>query len=431
MKYIKLLFFSFILIPVITLADDTYEITVINKGDIVSGLPCLSTVTDYSGDTVFTKSNKILKYGDILNVKKEEIYRDSKKVIENGNCWIKYSDFIGGKIDPDTYKITKYNSPKSLVLLDNKVNLYGGNNKDYLDFSLSMDRKIIFEYLYSKDYKWFYVKFGNDKCNLKSCHSTTCFCEIKELAKYGWVNVDNKNFGIDKEEILYFPKSTNVYDKNGNVIGTIPSNTEITKYYYTYENNKKVIYVYYDNIEGFVYDLALFKGNTKITTKNSIKYKNSNSNIDFIDKNSELDINYFNFSYKDRGFIYFNNSIIEVDYNDITVLSSNIDIKNNGFIKEIFNEYEIMEAPFLNYELTDSNKEDKELMPENYIKSVENVDDYDKSLIDTKEENIQENTELKTDNLKSNRNFKIILCILAFIIFCTMIFVYYMNSKRK
>lgn len=403
MKQIKYIIFIFLLIPLSVYSLDNYEATI-----VANNVSCYRKAIDYSGDINYYKSSRLLKYNDKVRIKKNEKLKDTRLVLDIDGCYIKYNEFIGGNFDPKTFKITNYDKPRNIVLLTKKLNLYGGPNKDYLDFELEIDENIIFQYQYSIANKWFFIYYEpNHICNE---YANTISCTSQGTNAMGWSFINNKDYGIDGDEIIIFPKDVNIIDNIGNTIGTIPKGKEITKYFYTYEENKKIIYVYYNNLEGYVYDIPLFKG------KATINYMNN-----------EINVNYYNFKYNDKAFIYDNNNLLELNYNDIQIINENMETKTNGYINDIFNKYKILKAPILNYKLEDSNKEDKESLPENYInKKIDNSNNpLDNNITDIN------NNEINKD-INNNKNNNI-LYILASVILLLIIMVYisYIIDKKR
>ena len=61
-----------------------------------------------------------------------------------------------------------------MKLINNNIKLYGGPNVNYLDFELTLNRNIIFQYLYSITNNWFFVNYEpkyicNKRENYVSC----------------------------------------------------------------------------------------------------------------------------------------------------------------------------------------------------------------------------------------------------------------------
>ena len=405
MKIFIHLYIIILLTPIFVLADDNFEATIIGNNAL-----CYHKAIDYSGDENYFKTSQKISFNAKVKIKKETYLKDTRLIEDSNNCYIKSDQFIGGIFDPNTFKITHYDKPKNIVLLSNNIMFHGGPNKDYLDSQLTLNENIILQSLYSNNYNWFLIKYvPNYICN-KACDKISCYesCSANEKTQIGWININNNNYGIDGDEIIFFPNEVNIINDNS-IIGTIPKGSEITKYYYTYKDNEKIIYVFYNDLKGYVYDIPLFKGNTTINLNNKI-----------------MDVNYYNFKYQDKAFIYVNDQLLELDYKDFNIINERLEIKNNDYIENIFTNYRNIEAPTLDYNLTELNKENKETLPSNYLnKQNQNEIDNTNTTIDNNNNN---ENEQETPSL-FHKVLYIIAIILLIIIF--ILYLSYQNERKK
>ncbi len=148
---------------------------------------------------------------------------------------------------------------------------------------------------------------------------------------YGWVTSMNNYIGVEDNKVLYFYEDVNIYNQSNNIIGKIPSNTEITNYLIVSGR----YYVIYNGIKGYVNNM-LYKtdGVGKIKLIKDLEITDENQKpLRRITANQELEYNMQkennSFYFPEKGvYVHLDNDSFEY------IKKVPLKIKKSGYLQE-------------------------------------------------------------------------------------------------
>ena len=184
------------------------------------------------------KTDKVIPYKTIFEVYDEAnngyIYVHN----DNYDCFVRTSDLsaLNHDFDINNKDVKSITPIKAIILANGGLNMRSGPATSYAKIITVPQYTVVTLKLHAGTY-WYYTEYNG--------HS-------------GWITSMNYYLGFDSDKVLVSPYVTDIYDRNGKVIGKIPADTEITDYVKldSDEDAMPNYYVVYNGIRGYLYPMT-------------------------------------------------------------------------------------------------------------------------------------------------------------------------------